>query len=662
MKKRKINSISNKLLGAITGIIIVVILSCMFVSIKASNESLDKFTKENLSLRVSENTQLLTNELKYRFELLSYVSSLPEVQSMDWEQQRPVLLEQAQKWGFEQLFIMTLDGEGCYPIDNVVKDQSEEEFFQNITGDKYYVTEPFVHEIELITTTTITLPIKSSDEVVGTICGTISLEDFNSIVQDMEMSGDGFSFILNQSGQFVAHKNMQYVFDQVSVMDTEGLENMQFLVHKLENKEVGNEVTTIDGVGYYISYAPIEGTPWLLAICTPSVEITKEISNLVYQQIIVAIISLAIGILLTIIVKRWLGKRIKRIHNVATELSKNNLTYRQEEKANDEISDVVKVLNESVENLQNMIRSVSDSSSMLLESNQTTDMMLEEIFEKIGKAADSVYNISSNMQSSSAALVEVNNETEHMNNTMKGAVKTAERGLALAEEIEEDASVMFDKANVIKNDIDSKLIECSDNLKRAISEVSIIENVYTISDSILNIADETSLLALNASIEAARVGEHGAGFAVVAGQVSRLAEQSSKEVGKIQNDIGLVIKAVNDLKLYSEKLLSVFEAEVAASLNQMITVVNSYKNSGVEIKDMAEEFSQASKNTSQLVGEVNSAISSLTKSVADVTDETNSISDTMSGITKSSKTLGELAKQSTEVANMLDIKVNEFKI
>lgn len=659
-RKNRINSISNKLLGAITVIICIVILSSMFVSIKTSKGSLVKFTKDNLAVRVSENTQLLTKEFSYRFELLSYVASLPEVQSMDWEQQRPVLLEQAQTWGFEQLFIMTLDGKGYYSLDNIVRDQSEEEFFENIKGDKTYVTEPYVEGERSITT--ISMPIKNGDKVIGTICATITLQDINGIIQEMEVGEGGFGFILNQSGKFVAHKDMEYVYNQVSVMDTEGLESIQFLVDRLVNMKTGNEQATINGAKYYIAYAPIEGTQWLLAMCTPTKDIYKETSQLAYQQVIVAIVALVVGILLSIVIKLWLSKRIKRIHNVATELSKNNLTYRQEEKRNDELSDVVNALNESIDNLQKMIRSVSDSSTKLLESNETTDMMIEEIFQKIGKAADSVYNISSNMQSSSAALVEVNNKTEYVDDTMKGAVKTAEKGLVLAEEIKHDASIVYDKANVIKDDIDSKIAECSENLKRAISEVKIIENVYTISDSILNIADETSLLALNASIEAARAGEHGAGFAVVAGQVSRLAEQSSKEVGKIQNDIGLVTKAVEDLKSYSEKLLTVFENEVTASLNQMIAVVDSYKNSGIEIQDMAEDFSEASKHTSQLISEVSGAISSLSKSVADVTEETNSISDTMSGITQSSKKVGELSKQSTEVANMLDSKVREFQI
>ena len=77
---------------------------------------------------------------------------------------------------------------------------------------------------------------------------------------------------------------------------------------------------------------------------------------------------------------------------------------------------------------------------------------------------------------------------------------------------------------------------------------------------------------------------------------------------------------------------------------------------------MGENFSKASKHTSELIGEVNGAITALSIAIADVTNASNSNSDTMSGITKSSKTVGEFSKQSTDVAHLLNSDVNKFKV
>lgn len=243
------------------------------------NKDLLDINKDNLSSRIMEGAQLITHDFENKFHELEYISNLDSIQSLDWSIQYPALLKEAEFWGFKHIFIMYTNGMSYYAEDNTVRDQSNEPFFKYITGDKRVITEPYVDGAKNLTITTLTVPMKKDGKVIGNICGVVDLHKLNKLVQNINVGENGYAFILNKNGNFVAHNDMNLVMDTISLLDLPkehaGLAGLKPLVDKNIASETGVDSYTINNETYIISYMPVELSPWTLALVIPKSELLK---------------------------------------------------------------------------------------------------------------------------------------------------------------------------------------------------------------------------------------------------------------------------------------------------------------------------------------------------------------------------------------------------
>ena len=147
-------------------------------------------TQDMLTARAGESAKTIAAAIENKRFILKNIATLPAVQSRDWAQQRPVLLQQAKDWGFENIFFFTTDGHGCYPDTNEIKDQSKEPFFDMIKEKQEFITEPFIRENEGDSITTLIVPVKPpAGNIIGYLGGTIKLASINDTIQNTDMVG-----------------------------------------------------------------------------------------------------------------------------------------------------------------------------------------------------------------------------------------------------------------------------------------------------------------------------------------------------------------------------------------------------------------------------------------------------------------------------------------
>ena len=628
-----------------------------------SISNLKNIAYSNTEERAADSAQALANEIGVIIEQLEYISKLDSIQSMDWNKQYPTLLEEAEAWGFMHIFIMDTKGIGYYAETNTIKDQSKEAFFTDISGDKYYVTEPFVDAKEKKSITTITAPIKKDGVVIGNICGVIDLSKINEFIQNVKIGESGYAFLLRKNGEFVAHNDMSLVYNQVNIVEPDdeysNLKGFSTLIESVENGESGTKEIDLDGQKIITAYNPVENTPWSIVLVANEDELLAGVDKMVLLQIIITIVIIIFAVIISYVVKRSLSIKIEKIRKQTSELSKYNLAYKDETEYKDEFGEVINSINESVDVLNDTINEVKQNSNKLFETNASIDNMFDEIEKEINKSAISVEHISASMEES-AALQELNTMTVSVKENTENSVNKAQQGLELANSIENESVQIHKQTIKSKEIIENIYEECNLKLKEALEKVKIVENIEMLSHSILDITEQTNLLALNAAIEAARAGEQGKGFAVVAGEVKKLAEESSRSVTEIQESLKEVISAVEQLSLSSREILQVMDNEVMDNFREMISIAENYKAAGASVKDMVDGFNEISEVNATAINEISGTVSLLSDTMSEVANSSYTIAENMSEVNERSGNIANLVKEANAVAANLEEMVCKF--
>lgn len=669
MKKKRFHSVGNRIMFQIIVLVIGICCSLSFMSYYKTKSNTLEITYDTLIERTKDSAASIEREFYYKQEQLNSISSLPEIQSMDWNIQKPILIEQKEKWNFDGIFIVDSNGYGYY-LTGEIKDQSQDEFFKIMKEKGSFITEPYIRKEEKETITTIVTPIKDANEkILGYLCGTIKLDDINKIVQSIKIGKEGYAFLLNDEGKFVAHKDMDLVFNETrfldafnSISDENINEKLETVFNKIKSKETSIDEVKSNNSGILLSYTEVKNTPWSIGIVASYDEVLSGIRDVAGKQIILTIMAILIGVIISILIRKSLTLEISYIKKYSSELSAYNLEYRGEIKKNNEFGQVIEALNSGIEDLDSTMKEVKLNSSEISSSSEQIDSMLSEISSELEQAAATTEEISASMEECNASLHEVNSISQSINNNTKVSVDKARESLKLADEIEKDASAVHLATIASKENVEEIYKKCSVRLKEALEKISVVENISQMSDSILDISQQTDLLSLNASIEAARAGEHGKGFAVVAEEVRKLAEQSASTVSNIQYNVDKAINAVKDLSSTSSELLSVVEEDILNDYKKLIEVALSYQKAGTNVKSMASEFSSISDEISDSISTITMSIKELTEAISVVSESSVTIAENMDNInTKKESIITNSADNKNKSLKLLEL-VNKFKI
>ena len=600
------------------------------------------------------------------FTLRKLRYNIDEIKSMDWNIQKPRLIEEKNKWGYDNLFVLTSKGFGYYPEKTEVLDQSKEEFFMTMQEKGEFITEPYIRKEEKESITTIVTPIKNDNETVGYLCGVIKLDDINKTVQSIKNGKSGYGFMINAEGKFVAHKDMNLVFNETTL--SEGLSTdkkdeaaVNDLFSKISSGQTSIDELKVNREKLVLSYTKVEGTPWSICLVAKNKEVLGGVNKLAFTQLIFAIIFVAIGVAVSILIAKDLIKEINNIRKYSKELQSYNLAYKGEVLGNNEFGQTINDLNSGVGELCSAIKKVKNNSGNISESSDSINQMLIDMSDKLELAAAETEEISANMQQCTATIEEVNSISQIINQNAEISSNKASNTLEFVDKIQHEAQEAYYDAISSRKNVENAFSRCSNKLKNALEKITVVENISSMSNSILDISQQTNLLSLNASIEAARAGEQGKGFAVVAEEVRKLAEQSASTVNAIQDSVTDTLEAVRELSETSSELLSVVENDILNDYEKLIEITLSYKESGDNFKGIMEDFSESSKEIADSMSNVSANIEELTDAITSVSKSSFNIAENMTSINSKKNDVMESAEDNKCKSQDLLEMVNKFK-
>lgn len=329
---------------------------------------------------------------------------------------------------------------------------------------------------------------------------------------------------------------------------------------------------------------------------------------------------------------------------------------------NDELGRLAKSLDVMCSSIQTVLHNVIEETKVVKRNVKSSSTNLSELTSNIEEVSATTQELAAGMEQTSATTQEMNATSNEIETAIGTIASKAQSGAELAGEISGRAQKL--KSNAINsqktaNDL-KEAVET--DIRASIEQAKAIHEINTLTEAILQIASQTNLLALNAAIEAARAGEAGRGFAVVADEVRKLADDSTRTVNEIQHVIQVVVASVQSLTKSSERALSFIDEVVNRDYQSMVVTGEQYYKDAEKIQDMVSDFSATSEEVLASMHSMVRAINEVTASNNEGAIGTQNITEKATDVMEKAFKVQSMMKQTDTMTEKLSEALEKFHI
>jgi methyl-accepting chemotaxis protein len=529
-----------------------------------------------------------------------------------------------------EVFVVAGEGEGEYEVqeayDYDMYDENDidmEWFFAPFKSGEPVWTKPYVDAGTGGTYVSYVEPVVSDGEVIGVVGIDISIAEIKDLVKDYSVYTTGFALIAHEHGFF---------------------ETNDFITSLAQSEKTRLDETSYTVADGYVFDVTLDGTPYKaikdhlandydLFILVPSNEYNHEAWFSTIRMVLIFPVVLIVVVVLSFFIGSSISKPIVLISKHLVGIGQGNYIDELPVKTRqipDEVGNLARVSHDlrirlgyltgrvktiSEHNLTETVELAFQGDTAAIALNETLDT-LNEMFGNLNIMAEELQSEASNLSDGSTTLAdgcsEQTNAVSELMTAMEHIVSNTKDNMALLEEA-------LKIENIVKKDAQAG----DDNMRRLtvtvreINEAS--QDVHKILKAIEDIAFQTNILALNAAVEAARAGQHGKGFSVVAEEVRNLAAKSAAAAKETANLVGVSTQKAKE----GEELANV----TAESLFKIIEGINSTE----EIIQKIEQNSHKNDTDISIMNKDLNIVSDITQRTAATAEETAAMSDEMTG-------------------------------
>lgn len=541
---------------------------------------------------------------------------------MSMEAWKAVLTEAAEIYEFHTVALYDLNGVMIQGINDVPEklDESFLALLQETDNLTIYTKTTFQDKLGI----TIGMPVKDNGETVFYVVGVYKYDTLNDVLSSINIGKNGMAYMVSREGIVTGHPDQEKVKAGATLLELSG--GNEDAIKSVTTGETGATEFIIDGQQMLAAFSPIRGTQWALVIQVPKSDYNYLIDQAMVVAGICTLVVLLISILEILRMARSISRPVKNVTSRMVSLSEGDLhTEVAGVRSGDELEVMTRTLADTVESVNRYISDIRQVLSGVAEGDLQIEPRVEykgdftQIRNSLGNILQSMNETIMGFRAAATRLASMADELSGQSGQLHEA--SLEQNQATEALVDEVTHVKEQLVDVTKSsgqtramtvEITRKVQEANNQmtaLSNAMNDISAnAQEITSIAKAIDDIAFQTSILALNASVEAAHAGSAGKGFAVVAEEVKELAGKSAKAaqsaVEIVANTRNVIQTGVELNASTAQSLRSIYGVsnEISEISDQLVAAVQGQENALISMEERIATISAIADRNLQNAG------------------------------------------------------------
>ncbi|MBR5179299.1 MAG: hypothetical protein IKW90_10940 [Lachnospiraceae bacterium] len=501
------------------------------------------------------------------------------------------------------------------------------------------------------------------EELSDNLGAQLSTSEYSDILSNVSVNGysSGYCYLTDSSGIILYHPKSERIGNPVENTVVQSIvadigsgfyrvpDVIEYL-YKGERKFAAFHISEVDRS--------------ILVVTLDKEEISKTIRDQRLSFLFSAAFISLTFILIILIILLFITKPYKKLVEASEKLRGLDLNddsnLQKLASRNDECGAIAKALTGLRKEISEVVFELSEVSSAVQDSSVKIKDLSRQITKQSTGNSVSTKELEANMQVTATSTDQIESTISCIKGKTSDIEEMSAKGSELIQEIIKRAGDLKDTSDSSVTETRRIYTEIREQTTAALQEAKAVDKIQAFTNSIRAISTQTSMLSLNAAIEAARAGDQGRGFAVVASEIGELANQSTEAVNSINTIVAEVSKSVKNMTESMNHMISFIDQNVIPSYTELSNIGTQYANDANTFGVKMNAISHLAKDLSVSIDEIVIAIDGINNNIGNATERISDISDKTTDIVKATTLSDDLLDKNTKDSEKLNSIIHKF--